>query len=242
MTTRIDRESRLASAFVALADSLAPGRDLVDRMQVLVEHSTELTSVVEGGIVLAENSGEPDDDLRLVASTGGRVTEVEVMQLSMGSGPCFEAYESGALVEVDDIDGHRARWPEFADLAIARGFRAVFALPLRFRDVTLGSLNLFADRVGPLDVHDAVLAQAMAEVATIGIVQSRLLTTHKTVNEQLTAALHSRVRIEQAKGLLAYRHDISVEQAFDLLRTHARQHGLKLHAVADEVMQRRLDL
>ncbi len=236
--TGSDRESRLAAAFVALADTLAPGRGILDTLQLLVENSTSLTAVVEAGIVLADADGT----LHMAATTGKRVSDIEVMQLATSSGPCFVAFTTGTNVEVDDIAASRDRWPEFADLAVAKGFRSMHAIPLRLRDQTLGSLNLFSESLGPLSDQDAVLAQAMADVATIGIVQDRMLTSHATINDQLLTALDSRVRIEQAKGLLAHRHDISVEEAFTLLRAHARRNRLKLNDVALDVVERRLDL
>lgn len=236
--TGSDRESRLAAAFVALADTLAPGRGVLDTLQLLVESSTSLTAVVEAGIVLADAGGT----LHMAATTGKRVSDIEIMQLATRSGPCFVAFTTGTNVEVDDILASRDRWPEFADLAIAKGFRSMHAIPLRLRDQTLGSLNLFSESLGPLSDQDAVLAQAMADVATIGIVQDRMLASHATINDQLLTALDSRVRIEQAKGLLAHRHDISVEEAFTLLRAHARRNGLKLNDVALDVVERRLDL
>ena len=233
-----ERESRLAAAFVALADTLAPGRGIMDTLQLLVEHSTSLTAVVEAGIVLADSTGK----LHMAATTGKRVSDIEIMQLASASGPCFVAFTTGASVEVDDIEASRERWPGFADLALAKGFRSMHAIPLRLRDVVLGSLNLFSESPGPLSDQDAVLAQAMADVATIGIVQDRMLTSHATVNDQLLTALDSRVRIEQAKGLLAHQHDITVEEGFTLLRSHARRHGLKLNDVALDVVERRLKL
>ena len=236
--TIADREGRLAAAFVALADTLAPGRGILDTLQLLVEHSTALTDVVEAGLVLADSAGQ----LHLAATTGKRVTDIEAVQLAASAGPCFVAYTTGQTVEVNDIAASRNRWPEFADLATAKGFLSAHAIPLRLRESTLGSLNLFSEHPGPLSDSDAVLAQAMADVATIGIVQDRMLAAHATVNDQLVAALDSRVRIEQAKGLLAHRHGVTVEEAFALLRSHARRNGLKLHAVADDVMERRLEL
>jgi GAF domain-containing protein len=236
--TTADRESRLAAAFVALADTLAPGRGVLDTMQLLVEHSTSLTAVVEAGIVLADETGH----LHMVASTGKRVSDIEALQLATGSGPCFVAFTTGANVDVDDIEASHDRWPEFAELAAAKGFKATHAIPLRLRDEVLGSLNLFSEKVGPLSDQDVVLAQAMADVATIGIVQDRMLASHATINDQLVTALDSRVRIEQAKGLLAHRHSITVEDAFTLLRSHARRNGLKLQEVAVDVVERRLEL
>ncbi|MBN9238473.1 MAG: hypothetical protein BGO97_02220 [Micrococcales bacterium 70-64] len=233
-----DREGQLVAAFVALADSLAPGRDILHTMQLLVEHSTSLTSVVEAGIVLADADGA----LHVAATSDARSKDVEIIQLGTRTGPCFEAFQTGSSIAVDDIAARRDEWPEFADLALAKGFRSMRAIPLRLRDVTLGSLNLFSERVGPLPPQDAVLAQAMADVATIGLVQDRVIARHETVAGQLTAALDSRVRIEQAKGLLAHRHDVSVEEAFALLRAHARRHRLKLHDVALDVVERRLEL
>jgi GAF domain-containing protein len=233
-----DRETRLAATFVALADALAPGRGVVDTMNLLVDAATSLTSVVAAGIVLADETGR----LHLRASTSEAVDDVEAAQLSADDGPCLLAYRTGAVVEIPDIPATAQRWPAFAALAADKGFGAVCSTPLRLREHTLGAMNLFTGQPGTLPDADIVLAQAMADVATIGVVNDRAIATHATLAAQLQTALESRVLVEQAKGTLAERHGIPVEQAFSRLRSHARGAGRPIREVAARVLAHELDL
>lgn len=191
-------EQGLSQVFVVLADSLKAGHDVVDTMDVLVEASTTFTSAVEGGIVLAD----PNGVLHIVASTSERTSDVEEAQLGSTEGPCWEAFRSGDALEIVDIATTRDQWPHFAASAGERGFKAAHAVPLRLRTQILGSMNLFSDQVGPLSDADAALVQALADVATIEIVQQQSIQNSLDLAEQLQHALESRIVIEQAKGFL----------------------------------------
>jgi hypothetical protein len=132
------------------------------------------------------------------------------------------------------------RWPTFAAASAESGYASVHAIPMRLRDTTLGSLNLFRETEGALNRDDALAAQALTDVATISILQQRSLEHANLAQQQLQRALDSRIVIEQAKGFLAQTHRIDMDQAFAKLRAHARSNQELLADVARAVVERRL--
>jgi GAF domain-containing protein len=228
----------LSAVFARLADSLDPRYDVIDTMDLLVEAAVRFTSAVEAGIVLADEAGM----LHVVASTSERTSDVEEAQLGTDEGPCLESYRSGHTVETPNLTAARERWPVFVRVAEERGFRAGYAVPMTLRGQHLGAVNLFFDRPDALTDSDAAVAQALAQFATIGIVQRRTLQEHADRAAQLQHALDSRVLIEQAKGALAYQRSVSIDEAFKLLRQHARSTGSRIRDVAEQVVSRRLSI
>lgn len=228
----------LADVFVSLADTLREGYDVVDTMDLLVQAGTTFTSATAAGILLADGQGR----LHVVASTSERAADVEDAQLGSSEGPCFDCIATGDPVEVPDIGAERQRWPRFAQTAESRGFVAAHAIPLRMRSDTLGGMNLLSDVGGVLSDRDAALAQALAQIATISVVQHLKLANRETLTKQLQLALDSRVLIEQAKGVLSQQRGISVEAAFGILRDHARRNQTGLKSIAQLVVSRTLTL
>jgi hypothetical protein len=107
---------------------------------------------------------------------------------------------------------------------------------MRLRGTTLGALNLFQVHTGEMRPADLAAGQALADVATIAILQHRATLEIQLLNEQLTQALNTRIVIEQAKGMIAENADVDMEQAFAILRHHARSHNLRLSDVARDVI------
>jgi GAF domain-containing protein len=237
MTTET-RETRLSAAFVKLADTLVGQFDIIDMLHWLVEECTELLDTQAGGLMLVDPAGK----LQLVASTSEEATLVEVIQLAGGDGPCLDCFRTGTPVTVGDIATEAKRWPQFAPEALKLGFRSVHATPLRLRGQIIGTMNLFSTHVGALGPEDIAVAQALADVATIGILQERSIRSAELLSEQLQHALDSRVLIEQAKGVVATTMKTSMDGAFSVLRTYARDRNLPLRQVADDVIARRLRL
>ena len=233
-----DREKDLLEVFVLLADELGAGRDLVDTLDLLVESSTRYTAAIEAGIMLADAHG----GLHVVATTSERAADIEEAQLGLEQGPCVDAYRTGAVVEVPDVAASRARWPGFADVADSRGLRAAHAVPLRQRVGTAGGFNLFADRVGRFSDRDASLVEAMAQMVGISLARHRISDGQASVVAQIRKTLDGRVLIEQAKGVLAYRHTVAIDDAFLILRRHARATGAGLVKVAENVVLRRIEI
>ncbi|MGK9148341.1 GAF and ANTAR domain-containing protein [Plantibacter flavus] len=230
------RNAELLEVFATLADTLVDDYDVFELLQTLVESSVELLDVDAAGILLADAGGE----LELVASTSEAGRLVEVIQLSAEEGPCVDSYRLGVPVVVPDISAELSRWSRFGRLASSEGFNSVFAVPLRLRKVTIGTLNLFRSKPSRLDDYETRAAQAMADVATIGILHERTVRAGDATREQLELALQSRVTIEQAKGVIAFMASVSVEEAFDRLRKHARSTRRPLADVARDVVERRL--
>jgi hypothetical protein len=227
----MDRERHLGETFVELADTLVDDFDVIDFLQVLAVRCVELLDVAAAGIVLADQDGSQ----RTVAASDERARLLELFEVQNDEGPCRDCYQFGAAVVNVDLDGARERWPQFAPQAIAGGFRSANALPLRLRSQVIGSLNLFHADAGGLDGPELRTAQALADAATIGILQQRTIRRGEVVAGQLQAALTSRIIIEQAKGVLAERLRISTDDAFEVLRGAARSRNRLLSDLAREI-------
>jgi transcriptional regulator with GAF, ATPase, and Fis domain len=232
------REALLAETFVILADSMVAGYDVVDLLQTMVERCAVLFDAVDAGIILANETG----DLEVIASTSERSHLIELMQLRAGEGPCVEAYQTGSVVSVAALADIASRWPAFASRAGELGYASVHSMPLRLRTETIGALNLFRESQGDLSVQDAAAAQAMADVATIGILQERAFREADLARSQLRHALESRVVIEQAKGVVAHTGNVDMDEAFRMIRAYARDHGELLDSVARAIVDRRLQI
>ncbi len=209
------REGRLNAAFVTVADTLTADYDVVDLLHTLVTECTEIVGASAGGLMLADTAGQ----LQLIASTNESVELVEIMQLAAGVGPCVDCFTLGTAVSVPDIAASRERWPAFSAAALTQGFHAVHATPMKLRGDVIGTMNLFQEVVGALSERDVAVVQALADVATIGVLQQRMATESHIMAAQLQRALDSRVLIEQAKGALAQALNMTMEQAFTALRS-----------------------
>jgi len=232
------REARVASVFASLADTLVDDYDVVDLLQTLVDACRELLGVTEAGILLTDGqSGE----LEMIASTSEATRLVEVMQLAAHGGPCIDCFRAGAAVSVPDIRVHHPGWESFEKTALESGFLAVDAIPMRLRDITIGTLNLLRSAPGALASSEATVARAFADVATIGILQERAIHRAGALNVQLQTALDSRVVIEQAKGVVAQKTGLPVDEAYAPIRAYARAHQQPLRDVATRIVRRELD-
>ncbi|WP_405584552.1 ANTAR domain-containing protein [Streptomyces sp. NBC_01190] len=221
-------ERLLAKTFVQLADSLVADFDLIKVLRLLTDRCVGVLGVAGAGVLLADQKGE----LRVMAASDERVRLLELFQVQSGEGPCVDCFQHGLPVTVPDLAAEAHRWPRFAAEAGRGGYGSVWALPMRLRDEVVGTLNLFGTGTGPDDPAGLQVGQALADVATISLLQHRSSQRSRLLNEQLQTALNSRVLIEQAKGKLAERLGVDVEQAFSALRRHARAHNLRLADLA----------
>lgn len=225
------REEQLYEAFVEAADTLVDDFDVIDFLHTLAERCVHLLGVDAAGLMLADQHGT----LHATAASSENARLLELFELQTDAGPCLDAFHTGTAVVNADLRANHERWPRFAEAAEANGFVAVHALPLRLRATVIGALNLFS--AGPLSDADTRAGQALADIATIGILAQRNIHQAELLTIQLQTALHSRVTIEQAKGMLAERLHISVDEAFNLLRRHARSNNLRLSDLARDVAE-----
>ena len=228
----VSRESLLARAFVELADTLVADFDVVDLLVRLAEQCVEVLGVDAAGLMLAT----PGAALRAVASSSEAMRILELFEIQADEGPCLDCYRTGVPIANQDLATVDGLWPRFSAEALTAGFRSVHALPLHLRGTVIGALNLFQVEAGGMEQLDIDAAQALADVATIAILRRRAAAEMEATNEQLSAALVSRVVIEQAKGMLAERLAVNLEAAFTTLRAHARNHNLRLAEVARDIV------
>ncbi|MGI8808479.1 MAG: ANTAR domain-containing protein [Acidimicrobiales bacterium] len=230
------REGLLARTFVELADSLVDRFDVVDLLTRLADGCVDIVDVAAAGLMLASADG----DLRVIASSSEAMRVLELFETQADEGPCVDCYRSGQPIVNHRLDEIDSCWPRFAPKAFAAGFRSVHALPMRLRGQTIGALNMFRVDEGAMSEIDVVAAQALADVATITILQHRAVSDAQALNVQLTQALNTRVLIEQAKGVVAEAAHLDMEQAFGRLRRHARNHNLRLTDVANAISTKAL--
>ncbi|MHB1910857.1 MAG: ANTAR domain-containing protein [Acidimicrobiales bacterium] len=226
------REALLARTFVELADTLVADFDVVEVLTLLTDRCVEVLEVDAAGIMLVA----PDGDLRVMASSSETMRLLELFEVQSQEGPCLDCYRMAAPVVNQDLATVNGRWPHFSVEALAAGFHSAHALPMRLRGTVIGALNLFTVGAGELPRDDIEVAQALADAATIAILQHRAALESQNINEQLNHALNSRVIIEQAKGMVAERHGLNMEEAFARLRSYARSHNLRLADVANDVI------
>jgi GAF domain-containing protein len=232
------RESLLVATLVELADNLVDNYDVIDILTLLSDRCVETIDVASAGVML----GLPGGELQFVASSSESMRVLELFQIQANEGPCVDCYADGVAIINHELSDPDTRWPRFTPLAIAQGFHSVHCLPLRLRGKTIGALNLFRTDVGLLTPADVVVAQGLADVATIAILQHQSSLSAKLLNDQLSFALNSRIIIEQAKGMVSQFDNCDMDVAFGRLRSHARNHNLRLTDVATSVVDGSLSI
>jgi GAF domain-containing protein len=231
------READVVQSLVDLADTLVGDYDVVDLLTGLTDRCVRLLGATAAGVMLASAGG----GLRLVASSSETMRVLELFELQAEEGPCLDAFRTGERVAHENLRAGTGRWPRFATVALEAGFRSVFALPLRLRDMTIGALNLASEEQAPMAEADVLVARAFADLATISVIHQRATVETQSVNEQLSRALTSRIVIEQAKGVVFARSGVDMSEGFVRLRAYARSHNLHLTDVAQAAIDGTLD-
>jgi transcriptional regulator with GAF, ATPase, and Fis domain len=226
------KQTLLGETMVLLADNLVTDFDVVELLTLLADRCVSILGVSAAGLMLAG----PDGVLRVIASSSEQMHLLELFELQTDEGPCLECFQTGNAVTHDDLSSAALRWPKFAPEAISNGFHSVHALPMRLRGNVVGALNLFQTEMEGIDLEGVRAAQALADIATIAILQYRATLASDDLTDQLNTALNTRVVIEQAKGIVAEHNKLDMEQAFAALRGHARHNNLRLADVAAAVV------
>ena len=231
------REAEVVRALVEMADTLVADYDVVELLTRLTDRCVNLLGASAAGVMLAS----PEGDLRLVASSSEAMRLLELFELEAHEGPCLDAFRTGAPVEHENLRAEKGRWPRFSIASLEAGFQSAAALPLRLRDQTIGAMNLLGVDQRPMDEADLIVARAFADLAALSILQHRATADSHRLNEQLSAALTSRVVIEQAKGVISERAGLDLAEAFSRLRAFSRSKNLRLTDVAQAAIDGTLD-
>jgi GAF domain-containing protein len=224
--------AHLSDLFVEVADTLVDDFDLVLFLQSLSQHVAVVSEASAVGLMLADHHGE----LRFMAASNESGEMLDLLQLQTQEGPCLDCFRSGEPVVDADLSGARDRWSTFAPAALEAGFSAVHAFPMKLRETVIGSINAFSTQSATLGDDERRVIQGLADIATIAILQERAIARAEAVTEQLQSALNSRVVIEQAKGALARIEGVTVDEAFEIMRSRSRSHRRRLVDVAAEVL------
>jgi transcriptional regulator with GAF, ATPase, and Fis domain len=233
----VDQRASLAETFVEVADTLVADFDLIDFLNRLCHRSVDLFSVDASGLLLRDARGA----LHVVAASNEQGRLIELFQLQNSQGPCLDAIQGGTQVHADSTEEISRRWPLFGK-RMAGEFASVYALPMRLRSEVVGGLNLFGKSHNALAPAYVRVAQALADTATIGIIQQRTVQEANVLSDQLQTALDSRIVIEQAKGIYAERANVDMTVAWQALRNHSRNHNMRLRDVATAYIGGELEL
>jgi len=225
---------QVAEVFVGLADTLVDDFDVVEFLEKVTRHSARVGDAASAGLLVVDPLGQ----LQFMAASEESVKLLELFQLQNHEGPCLECFRGGTPVVNADLTRAGDRWPLFAPRAVTAGFRSVHAFPLRHRKQVIGALNLFSTDVGRLAPSEARANQALADLATLGLLLQRGTRGRDVVAEKLQDALNSRVTLEQAKGVLAHTHGLSVDEALEFMRRYAHSHQLLLSEAARVVVSK----
>ncbi|MET9415253.1 GAF and ANTAR domain-containing protein [Streptomyces klenkii] len=232
-------QQRTLEILVEAVDSLIDDFDLIDFLHRLTVRCVELLDIDAAGVMIIDPRGE----LQVIAASDEHTRLLELFALQHAQGPCVECYRTGRPqldIDLASAEATQAFGP-FATRARRAGFRTTHAIPMRLRHQVIGAVNLFHSEPGRMSESDARLGQALADVATIAILQQRTIEQGNVDKAQLQAALHSRVVIEQAKGVLAERWQVSLDEAFESLRDYARPRQMRLADLARQVVQGTVD-
>ena len=205
--------------------------DLEAALSELTESVTAVLGLCGSGVTMAE-----EGRLRFVTAVTQASGDLERIQEEQQAGPCRDAYETGDVIRVTDVRQESARWPEFSATAARVGVAGVAGFPMRLADQIIGALNLYSPQPREWSDEDIAMAGVLADVATSYVVNASKLRQQEQLTEQLQEALESRVVIEQAKGITAYKHAVTIEQAYHLMRRHARSNNASLRLVAEAIV------
>ncbi|WP_340688048.1 GAF and ANTAR domain-containing protein [Amycolatopsis coloradensis] len=231
----MNREQRLADALVELSDTLVKDFDVAGQLDRLAARCTELFDITAAAVMLAS-----EDARRWTSATSGSHADLfDVLALARLEGPVLDCCRAGIPIGPVGWAGARRRWPAFASAAAKAGYRQMCSVPMRSCDEILGAVLLLHSESDPRPMSEIRLMQTLVDAAAIGLVHEREIRRQTELSAQLQTALHSRVLIEQAKGILAVRRDTSVDEAFELMRGHARRYQRRIGDVARHVVAHR---
>lgn len=223
--------TRVAETFIELAGSIAAGAETIEIFTELSRKCVWLLPAAAAGILLRDVAG----DLQVVGSSSPSAHLLDLFQVQNEEGPCLECLRHGQRILVDDVSTE-GEWPRFTAMMLANGFTSVYALPLRSRRITIGALNLFTQE--PLDESRITVAQALADAATLSLLQVDLRTESNLVVERIHRAVQSRNVLDQARGMIARRFAVDSDQALQKLMVVAHSTGIPLTDVATAVVTR----
>ena len=230
-------QARFIQTMSEFARQMLTPHDIEGALTQLAGNTTEVLGLAGSGVSLARS-----DELIFATAVPDHLTKLEQVQEEHGVGPCVTAYREERVIAVDDLGEHVDLWPEYCAAAASTGVSSVASLPMQLHGIKVGCLNLYAHGPQPWDRDDLAVAEVMADVATGYVINASIMQEQAALNSQLQKALDTRIVIEQAKGVVANRHRISVEAAYQRVREYARSHNATVRAIAESIVRHDLTL
>jgi len=221
----------LTQTLSEFASTLVKDFTISDVLHDLAERATAVVGADSAGVSL-----QHDGRLRFATALDERCSSLERVQEHEQAGPCVDALQAGEVVAVADLAEAASRWGAYGRAAREAGFAAILGVPMRLDSEKIGTLNIYSNTRREWSEEDTDAARVLADIASSYVINASKLVQQRRLNEQLQEALSSRIVIEQAKGILAAEHGISIDKAFEILRRHARSHRASLRSVAEAVV------
>jgi hypothetical protein len=220
--TRPDGIARTVAAMVAT-------HDVSEALAQLVEACANAYPAAAVAILVQDKA----PDLELLSSTTHAAAELELLQIQAQKGPCVDAIRTRTVLHISGPTDLERRWGHIGQAISNAGYDAVHAYPMTWREHTFGGLNIFLRADHDLELP---IGQMFADLATLAVLQ-----TSELLPDQLRGRVHeavvARTIIEQAKGVLAHRDQISMNDAYDALRRRSAQTRKTLTQTARDVVE-----
>jgi signal transduction protein with GAF and PtsI domain len=227
----VRHQGRTATTFVEIVGALVGDFDVIEVLTALTSRAVELLDAAAAGVLLADSDGR----LRVIGASTEAIELLELFQIQNDEGPCLDCFQTGEVVLHSNLN-QSSPWPRFSTECTEAGFASVCAVPMRLHNRTIGCLNMFLRGDGGLTDADVNLAQAFAHVATVVIIQDEATRTAAIREDQLSHALTSRIAVEQAKGMIAERFDVDMDEAFVRLRNYSQNNNVALTGLAEALV------
>lgn len=224
-------QSETATTFVEIVGALVGDFDVIEVLTALTSRAVKLLNAAAASVLLADDDGL----LCVVGASNEQIELPELSQIQKDEGPCLDCYQQGEVVQHSNLSP-LSRWPRFTKECIDAGFGSVCAVPMRLNNRTIGCLNMFLEEGGGLSAASVELAQALADVATVVIIQYEAIRNAAIREGQLSHALTSRIAIEQATGMVAEHFNVDMEEAFARLRNYSQNNNVALTALAQSLV------
>lgn len=230
-------DTGLLDALATFATRSVTDYDLSVVLEEVGQQAKSVLGLQGAGITLKVRAN--DKEMQYISATDGMTLHVEREQDRLNEGVCVDSIQKGQPVTAHDVTAYADHWPRYVPVVVECGFRAVAGIPMLAGGRVIGALNAYRDQPGEWLPADVGAATLFANVATTYIANASAYSEQATLAAQLQQALDSRVLIEQAKGVLAERHGVEVDRAFEAMRRYARNQRVKLHDVAADVLSGR---
>lgn len=215
----------LAVRMADLARTMARERTLDAVLAEVTSAAVELIPGVDtAGILLVK----PRGGFESLATTSDLPHQLDILQMTFEEGPCVQAALADTIVRTDDFRAE-SRWPRYSPAVVEIGVLSGLSFKLYTGDRTAGALNLFGFQPRTWNTDAESIGTVLAAHAAAAVIATQ-------EERQLKAALLTRDRIGQAKGIIMERFGVDDVRAFQMLRQLSQEENIKLVDIAGRVV------